>query len=432
LLVHFSLSQGCFFVKSNHFVLLGAAALAAIVLGQNGFAQPALAPLPPHSSIQDKNFYLFSAVERNSKVGAALADDGDLARITAERRNALAFGLRSCKTDAACLIKAFLWTDEEIHAVSIALQRIAGSDPAVSAFVENDVRSSGNYILFENQPAGELLSNAWETCARGLNNVIAVYGQGLPPRYPMIDSASVDLKSSDFQQRFLALAVAESGSGSSPLFYLPSLQVALELLGLNHRDESARHEPMETGVNAAAIDRIAAQQERDYPYSIIVVPGAGSADPDTPLSPMGRKRCALAADAYHAGKAPFVLVSGGYVHPAQTRYAEAIEMKRSLIADFGVPESAILVDPHARHTTTNMRNAAREIFRYHISVTKPALAISDASQIANIASEEFADRCLKELGYLPYRIVRRESDTAVAFVPLVESLEQDPMDPLDP
>jgi uncharacterized SAM-binding protein YcdF (DUF218 family) len=33
-------------------------------------------------------------------------------------------------------------------------------------------------------------------------------------------------------------------------------------------------------------------------------------------------------------------------------------MKRSLMADYGVPENAILIDPHARHTTTNMRNTA--------------------------------------------------------------------------
>jgi uncharacterized SAM-binding protein YcdF (DUF218 family) len=31
-------------------------------------------------------------------------------------------------------------------------------------------------------------------------------------------------------------------------------------------------------------------------------------------------------------------------------------MKRQLVALFGIPESAILVDPHARHTTTNLRN----------------------------------------------------------------------------
>ncbi len=162
------------------------------------------------------------------------------------------------------------------------------------------------------------------------------------------------------------------------------------------------------------------------------MPGAGGSDYVTPLSAAGRERCALAADAYHADKAPLLIVSGGFVHPSQTHFSEAMEMKKALIADFGVPESAILVDPYARHTTTNMRNAAREIFRYHIPTAKPVLVVSDASQIHYIASTIFADRCLKELGYMPYRLVRSESDTALVIEPSIESLQQDPIDPLDP
>lgn len=165
---------------------------------------------------------------------------------------------------------------------------------------------------------------------------------------------------------------------------------------------------------------------------MIVVPGAGGTDKTTPLSAAGHKRCELAAEAYRAGKAPFVLVSGGYVHPSQTPFAEAIEMKRALIDDFHLPESAVLVDPHARHTTTNMRNAAREIFRYGLPMDKPALMVSDESQTAYIASEVFADRNLKELGYVPYKIVGKLSSTTLAFLPAVESLQQDPIEPLDP
>jgi hypothetical protein len=97
-----------------------------------------------------------------------------------------------------------------------------------------------------------------------------------------------------------------------------------------------------------------------------------------------------------------------------------------------VPESSILVDPHARHTTTNMRNAAREMFRYGIPMNKPALVISDAAQIGYIAGRSFADRCLNELGYMPFRIISQPSDISLVFLPMAESLEQDPMDPLDP
>jgi len=65
-------------------------------------------------------------------------------------------------------------------------------------------------------------------------------------------------------------------------------------------------------------------------------------------------------------------------------------------------------------------------------MNKPALVISDLAQVDYIAGQSFADRCLKEMGYLPYQIVNRPSDTSLAFLPLAESLQQDPLDPLDP
>jgi uncharacterized SAM-binding protein YcdF (DUF218 family) len=162
---------------------------------------------------------------------------------------------------------------------------------------------------------------------------------------------------------------------------------------------------METAENAAGVKTVSGIQWSKYPYSVIVVPGAGPSDPNVALSNAGRSHTALAAEVYHAGKAPFILVSGGYVHPPQTRFAEALEMKKSLLADYHVPESAILIDPHARHATTNMRNAVREIYRYKMPMDKPAIAISDKGQISGIASQAFAYRCIKEMGYHPYKIL---------------------------
>jgi hypothetical protein len=107
-------------------------------------------------------------------------------------------------------------------------------------------------------------------------------------------------------------------------------------------------------------------------------------------------------------------------------------MKKVLLQDYHVPEAAILVEAHARHTTTNLRDAARKIYRYNIPMNKPVLVVSDAAQITYIASQPFSDRCLKELGYLPYRILKRPSDTGLILVPTLESLQQDPLDPLDP
>ncbi len=396
-------------------------------------AQAVTKPLPLHAATQDKNFYLFSVLQADPAVRAALTADRELGQISEERQSFLAQSLKVCKANAVCAVKPLLWTEEEIRIVSFALARIYQSNASLRELTGQSLRPSGAYVLYQKQSDEELLVNAWEVCARGLNDILSVYGQGDSPRYPQIDSISFDVNSTGFQQRITTLVrQISTDTSASQLFFEPSLKASLQLLALNRRDEAGRLEPMETGVNEAAVKSIASIQWDRFAYSVIVVPGAGPSDPEVALSEMGRKRTALAAEAYHAGKAPFILVSGGYVHPSQTRFAEAVEMKNALLKDYNVPEAAILLDPHARHTTTNMRNAAREIYRYQIPMNKPALVISDANQIASIAGKPFAGRCLKEMGYLPYQIVNRLSDTSLAFLPLVESLQQDPLDPLDP
>jgi DUF218 domain len=394
-------------------------------------AVPAKVPLALRSPVEDKNFFVFAALEQSPAVRSALLADPELGAITRERDYYLKLALKSCKQDIPCTIKALLWTDEEIGAVSRSLRDLYRGNEALRAMVDKNLRESGAYLLFAGLGGEDLLVNAWESCAHGLNNILSVYGAGVAPRYPLIDSISVDIQSDDIKQQVATLA-DQVAAQTPALFFEPSLKAALELLRLNHRDEAGRFEPMEQGENKAALEAIPAIQWSKYSYSVIVVPGAGPEDPNVALSAAGRQRTALAAERYHAGKAPLILVSGGYVHPAQTRFSEAIEMKRALVEDYHVPESAILVDPHARHTTTNLRNAAREIYRYGIPMNKPVLVISDKGQIHSIASEAFADRNLKELGYLPYQLINQLSETDLVILPRIESLQMDPMDPLDP
>jgi DUF218 domain len=406
---------------------------AAAMLPHPFFAQAIAKPLSLHAALQDKDFYLFSALQNDPEVRAALVKDRTLAQISAERKHFLEQSVKTCKESAPCIVRMLLWTDEEIRMISFALAQLYRDNAALRRFIDKNLRPTGAYALFQKESGDALLVGAWEICARGLNDVLSVYGQGAAPRYPLIDSISFDVNSTDFREHVSALLnQISSEAAESQLFFEPSLQGALQLLLLNHRDEAGRFEPMEAGVNRAAVEAITSIAWRKFEYSVIVVPGAGPADPHTALSEAGRRRTALAAEAYHAGKAPLILVSGGYVHPSQTHFAEAIEMKNALLKDYNVPEAAILVDPHARHTTTNLRNAAREIYRYNIPMAKPALVVSDASQIGYIAGQSFADRCLKELGYLPYQIVSHPSDTSLVFVPKIESLEEDPQDPLDP
>jgi hypothetical protein len=415
--------------------LLRSAAIA-LTLALTPFPALAQSSHPPllrmTQPIVDKNFYLFSALGRSSAAQRALAADPEIQRIVAARRGAIDGAVRRCKQDVVCQLHAITWTDEEILAVSLALQQLGDTNPAVKGVIDNDVRPSVVYPLLSKLSSGQLLARAWEICAHGLNNMIAVYGEGAAPRYPEIDSISFDMKSDEAKQRVAAVVAAESTpDAASHPFYELSLQTALTLLNLNHRDEAGRFEPMEDGENKAALAAIATTAWQNYPYTVIVVPGLGPSDLQTALTEGGRQRATFAAVAYRAHKAPFILVSGGYVHPSQTRFSEAIEMKRALMTDLHIPESAIIVDPHARHTTTNMRNAVREMFRYGIPTDKPGLVVSNSGQVASIMEAQLP-RSLRELGYLPFRIVGKNSDTEAIFLPLIDSLEQDPAEPLDP
>jgi len=113
--------------------------------------------------------------------------------------------------------------------------------------------------------------------------------------------------------------------------------------------------------NRATIARIAAYKAgKDHaPYDVILVPGETSDHENEPLSKEAASRLDQATADYKAGKAPFILVSGGNVHPKGTAYNEAFEMRRYLIDHCGVPADAILVEPSAEHTTHNLRNGGR-------------------------------------------------------------------------
>ena len=92
----------------------------------------------------------------------------------------------------------------------------------------------------------------------------------------------------------------------------------------------------------------------------------------------------------------------------------------------------MLIDPHARHTTTNLRNANRLVYRYGLPFDKPVLIACNDRAVAGIAGPAFARRCTRELGYAPMQIGDRPSPTEVAYWPRIDSLEEDPLAPLDP
>ena len=150
------------------------------------------------------------------------------------------------------------------------------------------------------------------------------------------------------------------------------------------------------------------------------------------MDPWAISRLRIAADRFKKGEAPLFIVSGGYVKPFQTIYCEGMEMKKYLMAHFQVPEHCIILEPYARHTTTNIRNAARLMVRYRIPLLQPALIITDWYQSNTIQSERFRQRCLDELRYLPFVTLTKRSPVDTEFTPSSQSLHVDALDPLDP
>jgi len=99
---------------------------------------------------------------------------------------------------------------------------------------------------------------------------------------------------------------------------------------------------------------------------------------------------------------------------------------------YDIPENRILVDPHARHTTNNLRNIGRQIFRYGVPNDKKAIVSTSQSHSEYVASEGYLTRCQNEMKHIPLEIHNRLSDFDLEFTPLIEVLHLDSSDPLDP
>ncbi len=304
---------------------------------------------------------------------------------------------------------------------------------AFDQMINAHLRPSGYYMRFAGLSNAELLLKAWGQYIYGINYIVDQFGLGKKMRYPRIDTASYVVSGRYYRTVMKDMfALLDEQSDGMKLFYQPSLAVAMHLMDANDRDEPARFEPMEQSDNKAAVAKIKTTQWTKYPYAAIVIPGNGPELYTTPISPDNKIHCDAAAMRYLKGMAPFIITSGGYCYPFRGPYCEAVEMKKYLMKKFGIPADAIIIDPHARHTTTNFRNADRLIIRYGIPTDKPSLFITSKSQHDMVMKDAFDNRNAKELGYLPYKGKKSISNHDVVFYPVYESLHMDPLDPLDP
>ncbi|MBJ6120381.1 YdcF family protein [Sphingomonas mollis] len=308
--------------------------------------------------------------------------------------------IADCAAAAPCLVEAAIWRDDERE----ALARDAGA-------AADDVRREVD----------------------GLNEVLRVYGVGKLPRYPLIDGSDEAFGSAGFAAKVAdAVMLATMQRNDPAVTGDPSLSLALALLDANGKDAAIAFEPLGQRYNAGAIAKARGMDWSRFRYSAIIALGVGPEDIATPLSARGKANVRLAADAFDQGLAPFIIVSGSAVHPRDTPHVEAVEMRRALIDRFGIPADAIIVEPYARHTTTNLRNATRQLIVLGAPLDRDTLVVSNTAHIDAIASPAFTARNQRELGYQPGRIGSRPAPNAITFRPDAASRRVDPIDPLDP
>jgi hypothetical protein len=317
----------------------------------------------------------------------------------------------ACQLAPKCLLLAATWNDADMEAVAAAVPP-AANEPLVA---DDGIRA---------QVVREL---------RGLNAVLQTYGFGTQPRYPTIDGPVEPTDGADFQALVAdAVWLADAGRNDPAVSLDPSLALAIALIDVNERHDAVAFEPLDKAHNAVPIALARKTDWTRYRYTAIVIPGVGPENPTIPLSARGKMHLQLAARRFAQGDVAFIITSGAAVHPKGSRFVEAVEMRRALIERFHIPPDRIVIEPYARHTSTNLRNATRRLVALGAPLDKPALIVSNAEQSRYITSPEFAARNPAELGYDPGVIGRRLSPYEVEFTPSLHSLRVDPLDPLDP
>lgn len=420
----------------NRVIFLAAFLLLSFLSPDHSFSQttqpdPHYKLISGGDYVQSKNYYLLTLFNGLPELKKLLMNDPVLAKLTAAKQAVMTDAVKSCGKDVGCYIKAVKFSDEEIGQVSTRLGELYKADNELGKVVVKHLLPSGCYNIYA-LDGKQLLIKAWEQDVKAVNYAISVYAEGQKPNYPQIDSIGFNVKDKSYPELIaLNASLAVSETKKDGLFYSPAMVFALQSLEINERNRIADDEPMMETVNKAAYEYSKKVKWDNYKYTLILVPGEGPEEKDVELSAGGMLRCRLAALQYHNGLAPFIMVSGGCVHPYKTKYNEAAEMKKFLISALHIPEYAILMEPHARHTTTNLRNCARIIFRYGFPMDKLCITSTSKSQSYYI-TEIMPGRCQKELGYMPYKNGKRLSDTEAEFYPLSGALQLDFDEPMDP
>jgi hypothetical protein len=366
----------------------------------------AYVPMRSGDPYSDRLFYLLTVLMQDAEARAAVTAREELTSLAATRRARALSAADTCADGMDCLLAALRWEQEEGRAAGEALAA-ALSETLV---VARHLRASGAFAQHAGLDDAALIEAAWADTSAGLDRLLDDYAAALGVAW-------------------LSGAIHEAYTPDAP-FFAPGLALTGRAMDALGRDEPVRYEPLHEGENAAAMARAETVDWDAAPFALILVPGIGPGDLDTPITGMSMAHADQGAARWRAGLAPFIVPSGGHVHPFGTPYCEALEMKRYLMETHDVPEDAILIDPYARHTPPNLRNAARLALRAGVPLKKPLLLTTDVLQ--HIAVTTLGPRCEDELGYSCWAALSELTprDNCWYLNPL--SLHQDARDPLDP
>ncbi len=180
-----------------------------------------------------------------------------------------------CVTVPACYTKNMLWDSVSILRVADRLGSIYRSDATFRRIMHRHLAESGVFLKWFELPDEEILKSAWTQEISAVNHILTTYTTNKGFRYPEIDSNNFDVNAGGFKEKMRALfSQYHTGSASRDIFFYPSMRLALDLLKMAHRDEAGRYEPIDNA-NRQALKGLAKVDWRKYPYSAILVFGAG-------------------------------------------------------------------------------------------------------------------------------------------------------------
>lgn len=245
-------------MRSNILIRLSAVKLAAVI-ALLGFtlAFPLKAQHDDKLTgliITEKAFPFISMMRENRDVINIISADPGLKKQVLRRREKIAAALKECG-DVDCLEASVQFEPGEIGSIGNDLVSLYSENEEFRTFISR-LRDSDHYIMFESGNDTAFVRAVWNSVAAGMNQALGVYIKGDRPRYFNIDAISFPKN----DEKFLAIVrndlSKEMDNRENISFYDISINMLVNAMLANGRDEAARYEPLTGGMNKSPFESI--------------------------------------------------------------------------------------------------------------------------------------------------------------------------------